>query len=200
VTRYINLLRTGVDPSNILAITFTRKAAAEMRERILAELRGMAARSALDAARWRELRDRLGDIGISTIDAFCLSLLREFPLEADLDPGFAVADETEVPRFTDEALDGALRAARRLVVSDEDVALVMAAVGERKVRAGLGALLDRRLVAGHAIRRFIDVPRHLARALPSHRRSAGSPPCWMRTRAAWTRSSRTARSIIPGSP
>ncbi len=155
VTRYINLLRAGVDPSNILAITFTRKAAAEMRERILAELRGMAARSALDAARWRELRDRLGDIGVSTIDAFCLSLLREFPLEADLDPGFAMADETEVPRFADEALDGALRAARRLVGSDENVALVMASLGERKVRAGLGALLDRRLVAGDAIRRFI---------------------------------------------
>ena len=45
------------------------------------------------------LRDRLGDIAISTIDAFCLSLLREFPLEADLDPGFEMADETEVPRL-----------------------------------------------------------------------------------------------------
>jgi ATP-dependent helicase/nuclease subunit A len=155
VTRYINLLRSGVDPSNILAITFTRKAAAEMRERIVAELRSQAARSTVDAARWRELRDRLGEIGISTIDAFCLSLLREFPLEADLDPGFEVADDTEVPRFVDEAIDAALRAARRLVGSDEDVALLMAALGERKVRAGLAALIERRLVAGGAMRRFL---------------------------------------------
>ena len=102
VARYVNLLARGVDPSNILAITFTRKAAAEMRERIVRELRAAAARSELDRARWREIRDRLGDIAISTIDAFCLSLLREFPLEADLDPGFDMADETEVPRLVEK--------------------------------------------------------------------------------------------------
>ena len=109
VLRYINLLKAGVDPANILAMTFTRKAAAEMRERIIRELKASADRSEFDRARWNDLRDRLGDVAISTIDAFCLSLLREFPLEAGLDPGFDMADETEVPRLVDEALDRSMR-------------------------------------------------------------------------------------------
>src|SRR5262245_18298034 len=77
VDRYVNLLREGVDPSEILALTFTRKAAAEMRERIIATLRLAGVRGEFSASRWRELRDRTADVAISTIDAFCLSLLRE---------------------------------------------------------------------------------------------------------------------------
>ena len=142
VDRYVNLLRAGVDPSNILAITFTRKAAAEMRERIMATLRRPRPRGEIPPARWRELRDRTADIAISTIDAFCLSLLREFPLEADLDPGFSVADETELPRLVDEALDRTLRICRAAARDDEHVALVFAQLGERRARAGLAALLE----------------------------------------------------------
>ena len=114
VTRYVNLLRRGVDPANILAITFTRKAAAEMRERIIRELRRAAAQSTFDRARWTAIRDRLADIQISTIDAFCLSLLREFPLEADVDPAFELADETEVPRLIATSLDRTMRKSTRL--------------------------------------------------------------------------------------
>ncbi len=155
VERYLNLLRAGVEPANILAITFTRKAAAEMRERIVRGLRKAAAGSEIDRARWLELRDRLGEIAISTIDAFCLSLLREFPLEADLDPGFDMADETEVPRLVDEALDRALRLFTHQARSEPDIALVLAQLGVARTRAGLAALLERRLVAWDALNRFL---------------------------------------------
>ena len=155
VDRYVNLLRAGVDPVNILASTFTRKAAAEMRDRIMATLRAAAARGEIPAARWRSLRDRTSDIAISTIDAFCLSLLREFPLEADIDPGFTVADDTELPRLVDEALDRTLRFCRAAARDDEYVALVFAQLGERRTRAALATLLERRLVAPDVLQRYL---------------------------------------------
>jgi ATP-dependent helicase/nuclease subunit A len=155
VWRYVNLLKAGVEPGNILAITFTRKAAAEMRERIVRELKAAAARSEFDRARWNEIRDRLGEIAISTIDAFSLSLLREFPLEADLDPGFEMADETEVPRLVDASLDQSLRIFAGLAKHDPDVALVLAQLGVGRTRAGLASLLERRLVAWDALNRFL---------------------------------------------
>ena len=155
VWRYINLLKAGVDPAHILAMTFTRKAAAEMRERIIRELRDAAARSEFDRRRWDEVRDRLGDIAISTIDAFCLSLLREFPLEADLDPAFDMADETEVPRLVDEALDRSMRMIAARAKEDADIALVLAQLGVSRTRQGLALLLNRRLVAWKALDRFL---------------------------------------------
>jgi ATP-dependent helicase/nuclease subunit A len=169
VERYVNLLLAGVDPDNILAITFTRKAAAEMRQRIVERLREASRSSQLDAKRWRDLRERLSDIAISTIDAFCLSLLREFPLEADVDPGFALADDTEVPRLMEEALDRTLRISRAHAREDDDVALVFAQLGERRLRAGLNTLLDRRLVAPDVLRRYLQKgPRDLTAARACH--------------------------------
>ena len=161
VDRYVNLLRAGVDPSNILAITFTRKAATEMRDRIMTTLRAAGERGEIPAARWRELRDRTADIAISTIDAFCLSLLREFPLEADLDPAFSVADETELPRLIDEALDRTLRICRSAAREDETVALAFSQLGERRARAALTTLLNRRLVAPEILNRYLDTARAL---------------------------------------
>jgi ATP-dependent helicase/nuclease subunit A len=155
VSRYVNLVKQGVEPANILAITFTRKAATEMRERIVAQLRDAAEKGEIAPTRWTELRDRLGEIAISTIDAFCLSLLREFPLEADLDPGFEMADETEVPRIVEEALDRSLRILIGLAKEDDDTALVLAQLGISRTRQGLALLLDRRLVASSALDRFL---------------------------------------------
>jgi ATP-dependent helicase/nuclease subunit A len=155
VDRYVGLVMAGVHPRQILAITFTRKAAAEMRQRILQQLSRRRREHAIGDALWREISDAIGDIAISTIDAFCLTLLREFPLEAGIDPGFDLADETETPRLVDEALDRTLRIGRALSTDEPETALLFAELGEYRLRAGLARLIDRRLVTWDALTRFL---------------------------------------------
>jgi len=155
VERYVRLLETGVEPRHVLAITFTRKAAAEMRARVLAELRRRAASGELRAELWRALRDRMTDIQISTIDAFCYGLLREFPLEADVDPGFEIADETEMGRFANEALELTFRAVRGLLTTDETVRLLFTRVKTPVLRDAIAGLLDRRHVMLPALASFV---------------------------------------------
>ena len=156
VERYLNLLRADVEPSNVLAMTFTRQAAAEMRGRIIAQLRADAAQSSSARTRWNSLRDRLGEISISTVDAFCLSLLREFPLEADLDPGFGLADETEVPRLVRDAVERALAIGARVAKDDSGMAALLARLGHGRAHTALTALLQRRLVVPSALHRFLS--------------------------------------------
>ncbi len=162
VDRYVNLIEAGVDPRNILAITFTRKAAAEMRDRVLATIRERVAGPDQSAsagalrAQWALIKDRAADINISTIDAFCFGLLREFPLEADVDPAFEIADETEVPRFRAEAIELTLTSCRDELVADERVRLLLAFKGPSRLRTALDRLLDSRHVALAAVREFVE--------------------------------------------
>lgn len=149
VDRYLALLTAGVAPRHILAITFTRKAAAEMRERIVTDLQ------ARHPHVWQGLRDRADEIAVSTIDAFCFSLLREFPLEAGLDPGFTLADETEVARLVEMSLDRTLRECRDRAVYDDAIRLVLAQMTLPRLAEGLRALLERRFVAPAALRRYL---------------------------------------------
>lgn len=143
VDRYVRLIRLGISPRHILAITFTRKAAAEMRERILADLRADVPAAVL------------AEIQVATIDAFCFGLLREFPLEAGVDPGFEIADETEMARFATEALDVTMRIARGVVVRDDNVRLLLTRIKAPALHTVLSTLLDRRQVALPAVAGFV---------------------------------------------
>ncbi|MFW6108203.1 MAG: UvrD-helicase domain-containing protein [bacterium] len=79
----------------IVAITFTEKAAGELKVRLREELEKAiaASPSAEVAARYARALDDLGHAPIGTIHSFCASLLRERPVEAGVDPQFQVADE-----------------------------------------------------------------------------------------------------------
>ncbi|MEZ0291622.1 MAG: UvrD-helicase domain-containing protein, partial [Solirubrobacteraceae bacterium] len=95
------VLEDGVAVGAIVTLTFTEKAAAELRERIrrrFAELGEMEHVRAVDAA-W-----------IGTIHGFCARVLRSRPLAAGLDPRFGVLDEAAQRRLAAEAFEAALEA------------------------------------------------------------------------------------------
>ncbi|MFO7945781.1 MAG: UvrD-helicase domain-containing protein, partial [Armatimonadota bacterium] len=94
VDRYMAALDAGVPPREVVAITFTRKAASEMRQRLRKECRDRIAEANADASRhWRQVADELEVAPINTIHGFCSSLLRRFALRAGVDPQFRVLQE-----------------------------------------------------------------------------------------------------------
>ena len=100
--RYISLLLGGSEIEKILAITFTEKAAAEMKERILAILE----KEHPDL--FMKIREKMPLMRISTIHAFCLKLLKRFSMELGLDPSLDVMDEFTASLLWSESVYEAL--------------------------------------------------------------------------------------------
>ena len=113
--RIVRLLLADAAPGGILALTFTRKVAAEMRERVVARLEelayadeaGLSAALAElqapdDAAHRQRARALFEDyvhaelpLRASTLHAFCQELLSRFPLEAGVPAGFTLAERED---------------------------------------------------------------------------------------------------------
>ncbi|HEU4797183.1 MAG TPA: UvrD-helicase domain-containing protein, partial [Pyrinomonadaceae bacterium] len=95
VERYLHILREhSLSIDQIVAITFTNRAANEMRERLRDELHHMLRIATEDERRrWLNYKRTLDGAVITTIHGFCARLLREFPVEARVDPQFLLLDE-----------------------------------------------------------------------------------------------------------
>jgi ATP-dependent helicase/nuclease subunit A len=132
--RVTRLLLDRVKPERILCLTFTKAAAAEMRNRLAGQLgrwammtdakldeeieklidRAPEAAERVVARRlFARVLDAPGGINILTIHAFCQALLKRFPLEAGVAPGFDVLDEGDARTLLRHAQDEQMEALAR---------------------------------------------------------------------------------------
>ena len=117
--RYLELLeKQGVRVEQILTLTFTRKAAQEMRERI--------ARALEEQGKVYERRE-LARAPIGTIHSFCERILREHALAAGCDPNFRLLDEAEARTLQEKALDATFEEVWTVLRGQDESARALAA-------------------------------------------------------------------------
>jgi ATP-dependent helicase/nuclease subunit A len=131
-TRVLRLLLAGTKPERILALTYTKAAAAEMSKRVfdrlgtwvtaapdtlakmLTEVLGRPP-AEIESVRARQLFasaiETPGGLKVQTIHGFCERLLKRFPLEAGIPPQFTILDEVTANQLLREAIDQTLTAA-----------------------------------------------------------------------------------------
>jgi ATP-dependent exoDNAse (exonuclease V) beta subunit len=130
----------GLDVDSILVITYTRRAAGELRTRIRAAL---AERGRHDLAR------ELDGAWISTIHGFCARLLRAYPLAAGLDPHFRELDEAQAAVLRSEAFGEALA---EFCARDEPQRLeLLATYGSDRLRRMLTSVYETLRAAGREL-------------------------------------------------
>lgn len=108
VGRMMSVLRTGEGTlDRIVAVTFTEKAAGEMKLRLRAEIESARTEKLAPdvAVRLEKALKQLEEARIGTIHGFCADLLHERPVEAGVDPLFDVAPQDVADRLLDEAFD-----------------------------------------------------------------------------------------------
>jgi ATP-dependent helicase/nuclease subunit A len=149
VARYLSLLEDGCSPRQILAITFTEKAAREMRNRArrIVRARAEASTTPPERATWTALEAGMDGARIGTIHSFCAEVLRAFPAQAGVDPEFEVVEEGVSAMLRQQAVDQALAWA----VQSPDAAPLFASFSPRALERVLSFLLERRLDAQAAI-------------------------------------------------
>jgi ATP-dependent helicase/nuclease subunit A len=165
VTRIIRLLLADAEPGSILALTFTRKAAAEMQIRLQERLHQMAtvddtALSALltqfGSASGREIMDKARElyekllhansqVRLQTFHSFCQDILSHFPLEAGITPGFELIENTAMlqQQAWEELFAEATRNPQGRLANDLDI-LMQSCNGPANTRQSLHSMLDHR--------------------------------------------------------
>lgn len=149
VGRYLALLEAGLPLRSLVAITFTDKAAREMRNRIRAIATAWLAHEAATTNRelWQEAFSALDSARISTIHGLCAAILRAHPAEAGLDPAFGLLDEGQSAVWRARAVEAGLA----WTAADPEVSSLFGLFLEAQLRHLVSDLLERRLDAGQIL-------------------------------------------------
>ncbi len=156
IDRLLRLMLAGADPAQILCLTYTKAAAAEMAirlqrrlgrwvtlpdaelDRAFADLDVPATAKSRQMARalFARVLDLPGGMRIGTIHAFCQSLLKRFPLEAQISPHFQLVEPADARATLEQAREVALP------LADPDALTALAGLVSADGFAGLVATLE----------------------------------------------------------
>lgn len=154
VARYASLLADGCSPRNVAAITFTKKAAREMRSRVRQSVNDLARLSDSDTERqhWVALNAEMDSARIGTIHSLCTEILRAHPAEAGIDPKFDVIDEGLAAVLQAQIVEDTMA----FLVGQPEFAPLFSIVGIDQLSELLAFLLDHRLETQEAFSKNID--------------------------------------------
>ena len=94
----------GTDVDRMVVVTFTKSAAAEMKQRIREALDAMLQENPGNERLIRQMT-LIHNAPITTIDSFCLNIVRNYFTDIELDPGFRIADEGEMKLLENDIME-----------------------------------------------------------------------------------------------
>lgn len=149
VHRYLKiLLEKDLPPNQVVAITFTDKAAAELKQRVVNEVNARL-QAAPHNTQLQKIKTGTLSAQISTIHAFCAQILREYPVEAGVDAGFSVLQGIQQRLILRETIDATLREIADRPDEDEireKLVALLRIFGKTRLEAHLSELVNQREV------------------------------------------------------
>jgi ATP-dependent helicase/nuclease subunit A len=157
VERYIDiLLKEEIDIREILAITFTNKAASEMLSRVALKIE-ISLTEPQDSKHYKKLlkiRNHLSSAYISTIHAFCSRLLREYPMETvGLDPGFNTLNTIQSDFLIEECINDAIS---NIDTNDQEWLDLFRIFNPHSIKEMIRVALESRFEMKSVIKRFSE--------------------------------------------